>query len=275
MADDRGYPERATNPDPKAPPSNINIGAGGMFSPGQDIPSLSAGYGTNPWAEYFRNYQNFKPVQYQSGLPDESRNRQEALIQDIQKQAQGDPNSYAQQQLRKSTEAAQAQQMSLASTMRGQNAGAAMRQGAYGAAGVGRGLAGNQALLMLQEQQAARAQLEQLLAQQRGQDIQQESDRAAAIKAGRDLLDSGTLFKIGSEADVAAADASRLNRDLLTQMGLDLESEKANADIRAKALEGGGTFLADLEKSYSSRDYARNTDTPGYKQKEVDKAWEG
>lgn len=275
MADvPRNYPERMTNPDPKAAPDVINVGGTSVFSGGQDIPSMTAGYGSNPWADYFRNYQNFKPVQYQAELPEESRARQEALIQDIQKQAQGDPNSYAQQQLRKSTEAAAAQQRSLASTMRGQGAGAAMRQGAYGAAGVGRGLAGNQALLMLQEQQAARAQLEQALAQQRGQDIQQEMDRARATAVGRDLLDSGTLFKLGGEIEASSADAQRRARDLLTQMGLDLESDKAAGDMRNKLVEGAGTALSLLEKSYN-RDRASDTGRPGYKQSEIDKAWEG
>lgn len=99
-----------------------------------------------------------------------SRNWQDELLQELQAQASGNLNSRAQQSLRESVVGAQAQQRALGSTMRGTGGGAGLRAGARGASDVGRGLAGQQQLLKVQEQQRAQQAMAQLLAQMRGQD---------------------------------------------------------------------------------------------------------
>ena len=144
-----------------------------------DVSSIAAN--KNPyWDQYFKDQfgANLPSYSYASGNQDQARAQQMQVIQDLQRQAAGDPNSLAQQQLSQGYGAAQAQQSSLGSTMRGQSAGAAARSTMAGQQGIQRGYAGDQQMLQAQEQQAAQAMLAQLLAQQQGQDITQATDMA-------------------------------------------------------------------------------------------------
>ena len=123
----------------------------------------------------------------------------------MQRLAAGDPNSAAQQQLRQGYGAAQSQQASLGSTMRGQSAGAAMRGVQAGQQGIQRGYAGDSQMLQLQEQQAAQQMLAQMLAQQQGQDIAQAQGMAQGQLGAQSMDDALRQFYL----------SGMLNSDLL------------------------------------------------------------
>jgi hypothetical protein len=148
--------------------------------------------------------------QFQTGNQDQARLEQDRVIQDLQRAARGDPNSLAQQQLSQGYQNAQSQQSSLGSTMRGQSAGAAMRGIQQGQQGIQRGLAGDQQMLQLQEQQAAQQMLAQLLAQQQGQDITQATGMAQGVNQGNAMNEEMAQFYAQSGLD---AGLNRENRD--------------------------------------------------------------
>lgn len=133
----------------------------------------------------------------QHGEVRDARWYQNQVIQALQRQAAGDPNSQAQQQLRQSLANAQAQQASLGSTMRGQSAGAAMRSIRAGQQGIQRTGAGEAQMLQLQEQEAARQMLAQLLAQQQGFDIQGAQAGANYKLGDTSLANAGMLAGLG------------------------------------------------------------------------------
>ena len=150
---------------------------------------------------------------------DQARAEQQRVIQALQAQAAGDPNSMAQQQLSNSYADAKSQQSSLGSTMRGQSAGAAMRGIQAGQQGIQRGYAGDQKMLMLQEQQAAQAMLAQLLAQQQGQDISQAQGLANNALGNSQLSDAAKQFYLGMAGDMDMAATERSNQIARAQLG--------------------------------------------------------
>lgn len=167
----------------------------------------------------------YQPV---SDLQEQARLEQQRVIQELQRQAAGDLNSLAQQQLQSAYGLAKAQQSSLGSSMRGQSAGAAMRGIQQGQQDIQRGFAGDQQMLKLQEQQAAQAMLAQMLNQQRGQDTSWQQG-LSGIANGRQALDNlYQQFMTGQEygLDVAERDADLEN--IRTKLGLDLDA-RANA----------------------------------------------
>lgn len=103
----------------------------------------------------------------------EFRQAQLNLMQQYQDQAAGRGDSLAQLQLQKGTDANIAQQMSMAQSMRGAGGPAAQRQAMMNAANAQQGMAGDAAMLRLQEQMQARAALAGLAGQARGQDMGQ------------------------------------------------------------------------------------------------------
>lgn len=163
-----------------------------------------------------------------TNLQEQARMEQQRVIQDLQRQAAGDLNSLAQQQLRTGYGQAQAQQSSLGSTMRGQSAGAAMRSIQAGQQGIQRGFAGDQQMLKLQEQQAAQAMLSQLLGQQRQQDTAWQQGLSGIGNQRQGLDNFYQQFMTGQlyGLDVGERDAALEN--IRTQLGLDLEA-RANA----------------------------------------------
>ena len=123
------------------------------------------------------------PVDYEAAAAEEARRKQMEIIQMLQRQAQGDPNSIMQQQLQAAGAAA-----------RGQLGGAAAARGNFGGAGAGmrqvraaQGANSRQQLddsrvLMLQEQQAAMGALRAMYQKS------QEQDAAAATGAAQNAL---------------------------------------------------------------------------------------
>lgn len=127
------------------------------------------------WQQYFDSFGgSARPanIGLDTSNADASRGWQQALIQDLQAQAAGDPNSRAQQSLAQNFSGAENQQRALGSAMRGVDGAAGLRAGMRGSGQVAQGQPGAQQMLMLQEQQAAQQQLAQMLSQQRAQDAQ-------------------------------------------------------------------------------------------------------
>lgn len=170
---------------------------------------------------------------------DQARNEQAKVIQALQAQAAGSMNTLGQQQLAQGFQQAGQQQRSLGSSIRGTGGGAGLRAGAMGAADVQRGLAGEQQMLRLQEQQAAQAMLAQLMAQQHAQDVGLAGAMAQGDLQGQGLnqqmeqfygsgLTQNILSNYQRESDLARAklgfdlgarDLADRQRNQLAQMG--------------------------------------------------------
>ena len=185
----------------------------------------------NAGARYWEDLFNKGPTsvqmpQFQTANQDQARLEQQKVIQALQAQAAGDPNSQAQKQLAQAYQGAQAQQSSLGSTMRGQSAGAAMRGIQAGQQDIQRSLPGDQQMLMLQEQQAAQAMLAQLLAQQQGQDITQATGMANTQLQGQQLDEAMRQFYASQGLNAGIAREQTANDRIAAQLGLNLDSAK-------------------------------------------------
>ena len=189
--------------------------------------------------------------QFQTGNSDQDRLQQQQVIQDLQRQAAGDPNSLAQQQLSQGYGAAQAQQSSLGSTMRGQSAGAAMRGVQAGQQGIQRGYAGDQQMLQQQEQQAAQAMLAQLLAQQHGQDVNQATGMANTTLQGNSLQDAMRQFYVGGNIKQALGNYQYGNEFNLAKLGMDLDSKDIRDEQNRKIAGAGATAAATISNAFT------------------------
>lgn len=175
---------------------------------------------------------------------DQARLQQQQVIQDLQAAARGNPNSLAQQELRKQNELARSQQSSLGSTMRGQSAGAAQRGIAAGQAGVARELPGQSQMLQLQEQQAAQAMLAQMLQQQRQQDTTQAQAMAQNAFGNQSQQDIWNQFfaGLGSNYDITRGQVAQdRNRAAL---GFDLEGSALTNQFLGQLGQAGATALS-------------------------------
>lgn len=165
----------------------------------------------------------------------QTRGMQMSLIQQLQDQAAGRGPSLAQMQLQQGTDRNMSQAMALGQSMHGAGA-AGMRKGIAGQqAGMAQGMAGDSAMLRLQEQMAARGQLGTELGQTRSADqnfagmgMQNQQFNAGQMNAG-----------LTGNADRAASAAQ-------AQAKLDIEREKLLNDQAAKASPMGaiGGILA-------------------------------
>lgn len=167
---------------------------------------------------------------------DQMRGMQMALIQQLQDQASGNGPSLAQMQLQKGTDQNMSQAMALGASQRGAGS-AGMLKGIQGQqAGVAQGMAGDAAMLRLQEQMSARQALGQQLGQGRGQD-----QSWAGMGMQNNQFNAGQLNQMTTgNADRAAAAAKQ-------QAQLDLEREKMlNEQAKQRSPMGaiGGMFSA-------------------------------
>lgn len=197
------------------------------------------------WSQFYLNGPaSVQMPQFQTANQDQARAQQQQVIQDLQRQAMGDPNSRAQQQLRQGYGAAQAQQASLGSTMRGQSAGAAMRGVQAGQQGIQRGLAGDQQMLQLQEQQAAQQMLAQLLAQQQGQDITQAQGTANAALGAQSLDEAMRQFYAQQGSRYNVEQGQIQGERGRAQLGFDLEGADITNRLIRQGVNAAATGLA-------------------------------
>lgn len=194
---------------------------------------------------------------------DMAREWQMQLVQDLQRQAAGDPNSRAQQSLTAGYGQARAGQSALGSATRGTGGAAGLRQGAQGAGNVQRGYVGDQQMLMAQEQQAAQAQLAQQLAQMRGLDAMQAQGMATNALGNQSLNDAMSQFYTagGIQTDVAAnqvaADRAR------AAAGFDLEGQNAQAALNGQIVQAGATGAGVASRFFGS---GKGDTSSGYRQ---------
>lgn len=172
---------------------------GGSYDPHDPMnaaPGAGVGaQGARHWESFFADGPaSVQMPTFQTANQDQARQQQQQVIQDLQRAAMGDPSSRAQQGLRDAYGGATSQQSSLGSTMRGQDAGAAMRGIQAGQQGIQRGFAGDQQQLQLQEQLAAQQMLAQVLSQQQGQDINQAQGMAQGINQGNAMDEAMRQF---------------------------------------------------------------------------------
>lgn len=175
-------------------------GAGNWWGTGGDVNTPNRPGMDDPyWSNYFRdNFGHLAPVPQLGSLnQDQDRLNQMSIIQNLQRQAQGDWNSTAQRGLQQQSMQAQQQQDALAASQRGVGAGAQMAQGQRYAQDVQRALPGQQKMLYLQEQQAAQQALAQQLAVLHGQDINQANNAANIGLQGNALNDAWQQFLAG------------------------------------------------------------------------------
>ena len=201
---------------------------------------------TNPyWYNLFKDkFNQQRPnIDFQTGNQDQARTQQQQVIQDLQRQAAGDPNSLAQQQLSQGYGAAQAQQSSLGSTMRGQSAGAAARSTMAGQQGIQRGYAGDQQMLQAQEQQAAQAMLAQLLAQQQGQDINQAQGMAGGTLGSQGLSDAMKQFYGGGMLNADLAATERQNQIGRAKVGFEDQMTALTQNLLNQGMQAGATAV--------------------------------
>lgn len=240
----------------------------GQIEGGYNNPAESGAFGSDPThtigtqrpdSNYWNNYflqqfqQNLTPTQYQTANQDQARTEQQRVIQALQAQAAGDPNSLAQQQLANAYQGAQSQQSSLGSTMRGQSAGAAMRGIQAGQQNIQRSLPGDQQMLMLQEQQAAQSMLAQLLAQQQGQDITQAQDMAGAQLQGQSAIDAFYRQMFGGALDSGTNQQQTALAEGLASQGFDLEMDRLNRGFQQDLINAAATGTAAVGQAWGGR----------------------
>lgn len=216
------------------------------------------------WSDYFKQQvsaQGQRPaVGFQTTNQDQARLEQQKVIQALQQQARGDLNSLAQQQLQQGYGQARAQQSSLGSTMRGQGAGAAMRGIQQGQQGIQRGFAGDQQMLMLQEQQAAQALLAQMLQQQQGQDIAQAGGMAQGALGSQGLDDAMRQFYFGSGIATDVANQQIQGERGRATLGFDLAGRDIQDRLNQQLMQMGAGAAGAAERIWS------NSQQPGYRQ---------
>lgn len=196
------------------------------------------------WQDKVKNAQPGKHVPYDTGLQDQARAQQEAVIQALLRQAQGDKDSIAQQQLRQSTRAGQGQ-LAGAAAARGNfgGSGAAMRQVRSAQGAMSRESIDSSRLLMLQEQKAAQALLSQLYGTQQGQDLMSALGLSQNELANLGLDDRYMQGMLGlGAADAVSRDRAESDY-LLYQTGLDLDRQRAARGELNNFLSAGGSAL--------------------------------
>lgn len=211
--------------------------------------SLNTQTANNPGISFWSNFFAAGPgtrtgVAFDTSNADAARTWQQQLIQDLQQQAAGNPNSVAQKQLAASYANARAGQSALGSSVRGTGGGAGLRAGVQGAGNVQRGFEGDRAMLMLQEKQAAQALLAQQLAAMRSQDAAQAQGAAQNALGNTSLDDALQQFYLGQGLGLGMSEADRAVEAARTAAGL---SERRNAigdRTFNNAVNAGATGLA-------------------------------
>jgi hypothetical protein len=198
--------------------------------------------------------------QYNSQLADQQRQNQMEQIQRLQRQAQGDPESRAQKSLMAANKSAQDQQLSIASSLRGQTAGAALSSAREGAQNIERGLGNDQRMLYVQEQQDAQGRLGNALNQLRQQDLQQYQDRSNFAANEQQLRDQQNQFGLAGGINQAQWWSQQQRDQERVNQGLQAQSQ-ANQDAFNQQLIGAAGGAAGTLGSIGRRAASRDPNT--------------
>jgi hypothetical protein len=177
----------------------------------------------------------------------QTRDMQMALIQQLQDQAAGRGPSLAQMQLQQGTDRNMSQAMALGQSQRGAGA-AGMAKGIQGQqAGIAQGMAGDAAMLRLQEQMSARGMLGQQLGGVRGQDQGWAGMDMQNNQFNAGATNQGNQFNASQTNTMANANAQRAAEMAQAQAKLDLERERMRQDAakqRSPVAAIGGAMSA-------------------------------
>jgi len=231
------------------------------------------------WDDYFRQ----NASSYLSGGPapitadptgqDQARAFQSMTLQDLHNAAQGDPNSYAQQQLRASTQQAQAGASSLGAAIQGQGAGQGLRNIDASQAMIGARGAAQAETLKLQEQQAAMAAYLQALQQQRGQDAAKAGFDANLALKNQEQRNQGAQFYLGQGVGSAIQSGDENVGYQNAKYGFGLQQNALNQQLYSTLLGAGGAVAGHaMTLAQDPNAGARDTDHPGYAQDSIDRA---
>lgn len=202
----------------------------------------------DPWADFYSQQAlgrgNLSLPGMALGNQDQARTEQARVIQALQAQAAGNMNTLGQQQLAQGFQRAGQQQQSLGSSIRGTGGGAGLRAGTMGAADVQRGLAGEQQMLKLQEQQAAQAMLAQLMAQQHAQDVGLAGSMAQGALAGQGLnQEMERFYGSGLTGQMLSGYQSRADMER-AKLGFDLDAQDLESRRAAQYAQAAATAAA-------------------------------
>lgn len=157
---------------------------------------------------------------------DEGRSMQMALIQRLQDQANGVGPSLAQMQLQKGTDQNMANAMALGQSQRGAGQ-AGMLKGIQGQqAGIAQGMAGDAAMLRLNEQMGANAQLGSQLGGMRGQDQGWAGMGMQNNQFNASQGNQNNQFYAGQQNNMANSNAQRQADAAKQQAELELQRQK-------------------------------------------------
>jgi hypothetical protein len=257
----------AANP-PGAPNAQGLYGTSPRTAPPKGMPPAGGAPNANTdyWSQFFTGGPAAVQMPtFQTANQDQARLEQQRVIQDLQLAARGDPNSRAQQQLQQGYGAAQSQQASLGSTMRGQSAGAAQRGIQAGQQGIQRGFAGDQQMLQVQEQQAAQAMLAQLLAQQQGQDISQATGMAQGVNQGNAMNEAMRQFYAQQGSGLNMEQGQIGAERAAAQRGFDLEG----TNTTNRLLRQGAGAVAGVAGTVGGMDWRSKSE------RDIDNAFDG
>lgn len=216
----------------------------------------AAPHEVSPWNQFYGDRAFGKSDIQMPGFDttnqDQARIEQAKVIQALQAQAAGNMDTLGQQQLTQGFQRAGQQQQSLGSSIRGTGGGAGLRAGAMGAADVQRGLAGEQQMLKLQEQQAAQAMLAQLMAQQHAQDVGLAGSMAQGALAGQGLNQAAERFYTSGLFGNLAGDYQRGMDYESAAVGQNLAAKDAEARFRNQMVGAGAGAAGAAEKAFGS-----------------------
>lgn len=183
----------------------------------------------------------------------QSRAQQQTVIQDLMRAAAGDPNSYAQQQLRSSMANARGGVAALGGAQRGQGAGSGLRGISATQAGVNAAQGAQSALLMQQEQMAAYNQLVQALQQGRQQDMGYDSMMAQQSLAGQGEADRMYQQMLGLGInDTVGRTQNQLGYGA-AKIGVDTAQREMDRNVYQSLLNAGGTAFSTAQQAFAPK----------------------
>lgn len=169
------------------------------------------------------------------GLSNQTRGRNDALLDALNASAEGRGPSLAQQQLQQSTQQNIANSQSQLGSARGMNPALAARLILQNSATQNQNMAQQGATLRLQEQMAARQQLSEALRAQRQQDLSQALGGSQADLAASDL----NLKKLGTLGDLQGKQNALIMENYLKPQDIQAKIAAANAAGNASVAGAG------------------------------------
>jgi len=246
------------------PTFNTNTASGATtFSIGDPISGITAANNTPQlgqarqdmdwWQNYFANAKGPQDYNPDFSNANQGRGWQQALIQDLYKQASGSMDTNAQHSLASNTQAAEQQQQALGSSIRGAGGGAGLRAGNAGAANVERGLAGQQQQLKVQEQQQGQSALAALLAQQRGMD-QSQAQLAANAALQNQSQRNDWQYGLDQQGTANALESQQQYMELLAAaLGINTTNSNIANQYGQQLAQAGGTAVSALAQQLPSQ----------------------